>query len=100
MFLVMWVALGAFALLMTLFWAFWSPDERVYFSAGFGGLAWLTMAWMAPGVERMTDAGEVIGAEIGLPIQMLTGLLGVLSLVVLFLYRFDEYPPVDDNPEI
>jgi len=95
MWLQLWLALGSFAMTMTLFWGWWSPTKRVYFSAGFGALAWLTMAWTAPGVERMTDAGETVSAGIGLPVQLFAGLLGVLSLAVVFLYRFNEYPPTE-----
>lgn len=92
---VYWLALGAFSTLMTLLWLVVSPYERVYFTAGMGGVGWVLMALTAPGVSRLTEAGTTVQAPVSEPLQLFVGLLGFLSLVVVVLYRFDEYPPPD-----
>lgn len=99
MYLSVWYALGAFATLMTLFWLVLQPQQRVYFTAGFSGLAWLTMAFVAPGVQRMTESGQTVDFEIGLVVQFFVGILGIMSLLVVVLYRLGQYPPPEDAIE-
>lgn len=91
--MTVWLALGVFASVLTLLYLVVTPRQRVYFTSGFAGIAWLTMAFTAPGVQRMTESGEVVTAGLGIPIQYFVGLLGLLSLTVTILYRLGEYPP-------
>jgi len=99
MYFGIWLALGAFATLLTTYWLVIQPRERVYFTAGMSGLAWLTMAYTAPSVQKMTETGQAAAYEIGLTVQFFVGLLGILSLLVVILYRLGEYPPPEDAIE-
>lgn len=90
-----WLGLGVFGTLWTVIWIYAQPYERVYFSAGMSFIAFSTMALTAPGVERVTESGAIVAAPVSEELQLVTALLAVLSLVVLFLYRLDEYPPPD-----
>lgn len=88
----LWLSLGAFATLMTLTYAFILPDERVYFSAGLAAVAWGVMSMSAQNLTRLTDQGKTEGVETP-SLQFFTFVLALLSLLVLILYRFGEYPP-------
>lgn len=92
-----WLALGVLATGAMVFWAYLLPDRRVYLTAGLSAIGYVAMALTAPGVERVTEAGETVAAPVSVTIQLIAGLLGVLSLVVIFLYRLGEYPPPEEQ---
>jgi tetrahydromethanopterin S-methyltransferase subunit C len=92
-----WLAVGVLATLSMTSWALLYPEERVYLTAGTSAIGYLTMAWTAPGVQRVTQSGVTVDAPVSVVVQLIAGLLGVLSVVVLFLYRLGEYPPPDEE---
>lgn len=92
-----WLALAIYAFAMTIVYLVVLPEERVYFSAGTAGAAWIFAALTAPTVERLTETGDVVAAAPGTVVQLFAAVLGLLSLLVVFLYRAGLYPPPDDN---
>jgi len=92
-----WFALGAFSLTMTLLWLVVLPRRRVYFTAGMSALGWLMMAFTAPSLIRITETGSTVSTPPGTFLQLFVGLLGLLSLSVLVLFRLGEYPPPTDE---
>lgn len=97
MMLVYWLLLGVFGSAMLLLWIWLMPRKRVYFSAGMSAVAFALMAISGPSVERLTQTGDVVDAPVPVTIQLLLGLLALLSLTTLILYRLDEYPPPQDQ---
>lgn len=93
-----WMALGVVAVGAMVVWAVVLPDRRVYLSAGTSFIAFAVMALTAPGVERLTETGSTVAAPVSEVVQVLIGVFAVLSLAVVFLYRFDEYPPEEIEP--
>jgi hypothetical protein len=86
-----WLALGGFATLMTLLWMFALRDE-LYVEAAFSTGAWGLMAFAAPDVQTLTEAGERVAASTGEPVQLFTGALAVICGLVLVLHHWDLYP--------
>lgn len=93
---IYWLAIVGYGFAMLMLWIWQQPADRVYFTAGTGAIAFLIAALTAPGVERVTETGERIAAGPGLTVQIFLGLLGLLSLTTIFLYRLDEYPPTEE----
>lgn len=90
----LWYALAAFGTLNLLFWAYFQPSTRVYVSAGFSGATFLVLALTAPNVETLsTELGETIATPIPVTVQLLVGMLGALSLAVVWLFHAGLYPP-------
>lgn len=91
-----WLAVGAFATLMTVAYLF-RPRERVTFSSLFAGVGWAWMAFVAGNVETLAPGtGEAVSASEP-SLQYVLTALALLSWTVTLLYRFDEYPPVRDD---
>ena len=90
-----WLSLGVFATLMLLVWLLVQPRKRVYFTAGFSGLAYGIMALSAPGVTTVTQTGTTVAKPVDPAIQFFVGVLSFLSIAVVFLYRWGLYPPED-----
>lgn len=90
-----WLALGVFATVMLLIWLIVMPRKRVYFTAGFSGLGYGIMALVAPGVTTITQSGETVPKPVGPAMQYFVAVLAMLSLTVVFLYRWGLYPPED-----
>lgn len=93
-----WMALGVFAVGAMVVWAVILPDRRVTLTASLSFIGFAVMALTAPGVERITETGATVAAPVSEPVQLLVGILAFLSLAVVFLYRFDEYPPEEIEP--
>ena len=95
-----WYGLGVLALIMTMTWLHLEDSEKVYFTAGIGGTAWLLMSLTARGLERLTETGTTVPADAGVLIQLFTGIMALLSLLVVVLYKSELYPPPgDDAPD-
>lgn len=94
---IYWFALAAFATLCTWTWLVVEPEEKVYFTAGLGAAAWTFLALTARGVERSLEAGGMEPADAGVIVQLFIGILALLSLLVIVLYRAGLYPPPDDE---
>jgi hypothetical protein len=87
-----WLALGVFALLMTVGWLF-RPTERVTFTSLFAAAGWALMAITASDLERLTEGGDRVAAGLGLSPQLFLTALALLSMLAALLYRLDAYPP-------
>lgn len=95
---IYWLAVGIFALTMTLAYLF-RPEERVTFTSLMAGVAWAWMSLLAGDLEIYVQ-GSLEQATVP-SLQYITAGLSLLSLLVTILYRFDEYPPrPDDYQEI
>ena len=97
MLLTYWLVLGVFGSAMLLLWIWLLPRKRVYFSAGMSAVSFALMAISAPDVEKLSQNGDIVDAPVPVTVQLLLGLLALLSLTVLVLYRLDEYPPPQEQ---
>jgi len=93
MWVVLWLALAAFATWATYSYTIGAPKVRVYFTASSASAAWGILAITAPAVTALTDSGEIV--PMGAPIELqlfITG-LALFSLLVLVLFYLGLYPP-------
>jgi len=89
-----WLAVGAFATLMTLAWLF--VQQRLTTTTAFAGIAWSWMALTGGGVTKLGESGTVVEASVG-SLQFLCALFAILSFAALMLSRFGHYPPDEET---
>lgn len=90
-----WFAVGAFATLMTLAWLF--IEKRITTTSALSAICWSFMAITGGNLTRYTQTGAEISLDAGV-LQYACTALAMLSFLALALYRFDHYPPREDNP--
>jgi hypothetical protein len=85
--------MAAFAGVLTLAWLF--IERRITTTAGLAGAIWAVLALTGGSLTRQTDsATHAVGSP---QLQYVSLALAVLSFLALLLYRFDAYPPRDDD---
>ena len=87
----LWLALGVFALVMTLAWLF-VDTRRVTVTTGLAFGAWATMALTGGDVTRVLEDGTRLATDIP-ELQYISAALALLSALALILHVFGHYPP-------
>lgn len=90
-----WFALTAFAFFMSVAWLF--IERRITTTSALAGATWALAAVSGGDLTRITQDGTEVAVEVGV-LQYICTLMALLSLLVLILYRFGEYPPGPDDP--
>lgn len=90
MWLAIWLALGAHALIWTLVWALY--ERRVPVATLVGAASWAILALRGSQVTHITDSGETVTTAVP-GIQYLAVFMALISLLGLVMYHFGDFPP-------
>lgn len=89
-----WLALGAFATALTFAWLF--VEKRTTTTTIISATCWSVMALSGNSLERITETGSRVSADVGFLVWLCT-LLAVLSMLAAVLFQFGHYPPEDND---
>ena len=87
-----WLALSALATAFTFAWLF--VERRITTTTILAATCWSLLALSGGSLERITETGTRVSADVGYLVWVCT-LLAILSMLAGVLYVFGHYPPED-----
>lgn len=92
MYLRIWYGVALLATLMTVLYLL-LPERQVTLTSGIAGFAWAFAAIRGGSLTILNQDGTETAATTTDALQLLTGVLALVSFIVWILYRYGEYPP-------